>query len=107
MVALVAEPQRYDGKIIRTVGFLCIEFEGDAVYVHEEDFRRGLMKNSMALRLSKSQEQQFRHLTQTYAIIEGQVYANGLESGDWAGAIGNITRLEMWPVDRGTAKPPH
>lgn len=107
MVALVAYPQRYNGRMIRTVGFVCIEFEGDAVYVHEEDFRHGLIKNSMALRLTKSQEKQFKPLSQMYAVIEGKVEANGLESGDWAGAIGNITRLEAWPIDRGTARPPH
>src|SRR5438034_11609304 len=46
MVALSAVPERYDGKFVRTHGFLCIEFEGDALYLHEEDYRHGLTKNS-------------------------------------------------------------
>jgi len=103
MVALVANPQRYEGKIIRTVGFLCVEFEGNALYVHDADYRHGLSKNSMALRLSDSQSKQFKSLSLRYVIIEATVYANGLEStAEWAGALGNITRLEVWPIDRNT-----
>ena len=102
MVALIAAPENYDGKLIRTHGFLCIEFEGDAVYLHEEDYRYGLTKNSFALRLSKSQREQFKSLSLKYVLIEGTVYGKGLEHTDrWSGAIGNITRLEVWPIDRG------
>jgi hypothetical protein len=102
MVTLLAAPQRYEGKIIRTLGFMCIEFEGDALYLHEEDYRHGLHKNSFALRLSESQRKEFKGLSLGYVLIEGTVYANGPEQTDlWSGAIGNITRLEVWPVDRG------
>src|SRR5580704_15463974 len=74
MVALVANPQRYEGKITRTVGFLCVEFEGNALYVHDEDYRHGLSKNSMALRLSDSQSKQFKSLSLRYVIIEATAY---------------------------------
>lgn len=102
MVALIAAPESYEGKFVRTHGFLCIEFEGNALYLHEEDYRHGLAKNSFALRLSRSQLEQFKSLSLKYVLIEGTVYAKGLEHTDrWSGAIGNITRLEAWPIDRG------
>jgi hypothetical protein len=102
MVALIAAPESYEGKFVRTHGFLCIEFEGDALYLHEEDYRHGFTKNSFALRLSKLQREQFKGLSLKYALIEGTVYAMGREHIDrWSGAIGNITRLEVWPIDRG------
>jgi len=102
MVALIAAPENYEGKSVRTHGFLCIELEGDALYLHEEDYRHGLTKNSFALRLAKSQRQRFKSLSLKYVLIEGTVYANGLERTDrWSGAIGNITRLEVWPIQRG------
>lgn len=101
MVALIAAPERYEGKFIRTHGFLCIEFEGDALYLHKEDYRYALTKNSLALRLSKSQREKFKSLSLKYVLIEGTVYAKGLEARDvWSGAIGKITRLEVWPFDR-------
>ena len=76
MVALIAAPNSYEGKFIRTHGFLCLEFEGDAVYLREEDYRHGLTKNSFALRLSKQQEQ-FKSLSLKYVLIEGTEYAKG------------------------------
>jgi hypothetical protein len=101
MVALLAAPQRYEGKFVRTIGFACIEFEEEALYLHEEDYRHGLDKDSFALRLTDSQRKQFKGLSLKYVLIEGRVYANGPEHSDWAGAIGNITRFEVWPADRG------
>ena len=105
MVALLAAPERYEGKFIRTHGFLCIEFEGNALYLHKEDYRYGLTKDSFALRLTDSQRKKFKGLSLKYVLIEGTVYANGLEQNDSGGAIGNITRFEIWPIDRESA--PH
>jgi hypothetical protein len=101
MVALLATPEKYDGKSVRTIGFVCMEFEGKALYLHEEDYRHGLIKDSFALRLTDSQRREFKSMSPKYVLIEGRVYANGPEAHEWAGAIGNITRLEVWPADRG------
>jgi len=98
MVALVALPEKYEGKFVRTHGFLCVEFEGDALYLHEEDYRHRLTKNSLALRLSDPQRQEFKAMNLRYVLVEGTVYARGPESRDrWSGAIGKVTRLEAWP----------
>ena len=106
MVALLAAPQRYEGKLIRSIGFLCIEFENDALYLHEEDYRYGEGKNSFSLRLSETQRKQFKSLSLKRVIIEARVYANGPEAREWAGALGNIQRLEPWVVDRGPVPQP-
>src|SRR5712692_9436267 len=79
MVALLTAPQKYQGKFIRTIGFVCIEFEGDALYLHEEDYRYGLTKDSFALRLTDSQRKQFKSMSLKYVLIEGRVDANGPE----------------------------
>ena len=94
MVALLAEPQSYDGKFIRTFGFMCLEYEGDALYLHEEDYRYQNYKNAVWLRVAEAQRKQFKSLSLKHVLIEGTMYANGLESSEYAGAIGNITRLE-------------
>ena len=94
MVALLAEPQRYDGKFIRTIGFACIEFEGDALYLHVEDYRYQNDGNALALRLAEAQRKQFKSLSLRHVLVEGTMYANGPEVPDYAGAIGNITRFD-------------
>ena len=106
MVALLADPEKYDGKVIRTIGFMCLEYEGNALYLHEEDFRYGLLKDALSLRLSSAQQKQFKNLSLKYVIIEGTLYANGPERSEYGGAIGNITRLEYWRPRGDVSAPP-
>jgi hypothetical protein len=98
MVSLLASPERYDGQRIRTTGFLCLEFEGNAIYLHEEDYRFRLTRNAVALDLTKEQEVQFKALSLKYVLIEGTVEASkaSVERGIYSGFIGNVTRLEYW-----------
>jgi len=96
MVVLLSDPQKYDGKVIRTIGFMCFEYEGNALYLHQEDYRYGILKNALVLRVSPAQQKQFKSLSLKHVIIEGTLYANGPERWDYGGAIGNITRLDIW-----------
>jgi hypothetical protein len=96
MVALLADPHKYEGKVVRTIGFMCLEYEGNALYLHEEDYRYGILKNAMALRLSPAQQKKFKNLSLKHVIIEGTVDANGPERWEYGGAIDNITRLDIW-----------
>jgi hypothetical protein len=54
MVVLLAEPQKYDDKFIRTIGFVCLEYEGDALYLHEQDYRHQNYENALELRGTKA-----------------------------------------------------
>ncbi len=99
MVALLASPEKYQGEVIRTIGFLCIEFEGDALYLHEEDYRYGLRGDSFALRLADSQRTRLKPESLGYVIIEATVEAHPPEG--FGGVLGNITRSDAWPVNRG------
>ena len=69
MVALLAAPQNYNGKVIRTWGFLNLRSDDDGLFLHEEDLRIPLLKNSFKLDLTAEQEQQFKNLNLTYVIL--------------------------------------
>lgn len=47
MVQLIANPEKFDGKLIRIIGFLRLEFEGDALYLHREDYENGIMGDAI------------------------------------------------------------
>jgi hypothetical protein len=49
LVRLLANPEKFDEKRITVAGWANIEFEGDALYLHEEDFRRVLLANAVSL----------------------------------------------------------
>lgn len=97
MVPLLASPQKYDGKLIRVIGVLGIQFESNALYLHEEDYEYGITKNSFFVRLTEEQEKKFRALNKKYVIVEGMFSANGPEAREMtSGAIFDISRLEKW-----------
>ena len=56
MIQLIANPQVYDNKRVRITGFLHLEFEGDAIYLHREDFSYALK------RANEGCQQLLRHL---------------------------------------------
>jgi len=43
VVQLIANPQQYDGKQVRLIAFLNLEFEGNALYLHREDFDKSIL----------------------------------------------------------------
>ena len=106
MVALLSNPQRYDGKLIRTIGFACLEYESDALYLHVEDYQYQNDRNALALRLTKEQRTRFKKMSLRHVIVEGTMYADGLEATEFGGSIGNITRFDAWPARGDIPAPP-
>ncbi|HKW18442.1 MAG TPA: hypothetical protein VJO35_13125 [Terriglobales bacterium] len=107
MVALLSSPERYDGKLVRTIGFLRLEFEGNALYLHEEDYLHRITKNALELSLSKEQEERYKMLSTKYVLIEGTVSASRweAETSISSGHIKDVTRLEYWPPPGDTPSP--
>lgn len=82
-----------------------LEFEGDAVYLHREDFEYSMEKNSLAIELSDSQGRSWRKLNDHYVIIEGRFSATAQgHFGARAGSLQNVIRLGNWSVRRSSLK---
>ena len=47
LIQLIAQPEKFEGTRVRLIGFLRIEFEGNAIYLHREDFDHGIAKNGL------------------------------------------------------------
>src|SRR5438067_12180034 len=93
IIRLIAAPQDYAQKIVRVVGYLSIEFEGDAIYLHEEDFRRSLTTNALSIGAKPEMRKELERLTGRYVIIEGVFDPSaGGHMGLFSGGIADITR---------------
>ena len=97
MIRPIAAPEHFDGKLVRVIGFLNIAFEGDAIYLHEEDFRRAIYMNSLFVQADDSMMKELKKLSGQYVIIEGvfdpsQTGHMGLSSG----GITKINRADPW-----------
>jgi len=98
LIQLIANPQTYDNKRIRIIGFVRLEFEGDAVYLHQEDFEYGLSKNGLWIDVPQDMtKKQMDAVNRRYAICTGTFRAGGHgHMGLFSGEIAAITRLEPW-----------
>ncbi|MFP5236501.1 MAG: hypothetical protein ACLGSD_11415 [Acidobacteriota bacterium] len=98
MIQLIANPQRYDGKRVRIIGFLHLEFEGDSIYLHREDFEFGITKNALWIDVPRDMTpDQIKSVNDNYVICTGTFAAGmhghmGLNSGE----VAKITRLQLW-----------
>lgn len=95
LVQLIANPNEYDGKFVRVIGFVSVEFEGTAVYLHQEDFKYDITQNAIWLEMDFERN---KKLNQRYVLIEGTFDAdhNG-HKGLFSGSIKDIKRLQVWP----------
>ncbi|MGA9072289.1 MAG: hypothetical protein WB424_18660, partial [Terracidiphilus sp.] len=93
-------PQAYDNKRVRIIGYLHLEFEGDAIYLHREDFDYAIDKNALWVNIPKDMtKEQMKAVNNFYVICTGTFRAGmhghmGMNSGE----MDNITRLEPWLV---------
>jgi len=102
MIQLIATPEKFDGKFARVIGFLNLEFEGDALYLHREDLVQGL-DNCVWVHRTDVMERDQKKLNRHYVVIEGIFDAQDHgHMGMFGGAIKDITRIENWPP-----APPH
>ena len=101
IIRLIANPEAYDGKAVRVIGVVSIEFEGTAVYLTPDDYRKMICKNAIWLELDKADQRTYRKVDGKYAIIEG-VFKAGYDGhfDAFSGSMVKIKRLEALPFTR-------
>ncbi len=88
MIDLIANPELFDGKKVMVRGYVHFEFEGDAIYLHKEDFLYGISRNALWLSLSSSKRaNEFSECQDSYALVRGTFKAgvgghNDMASGE-------------------------
>jgi len=101
MIQLIATPAQYHGKQIRVIAFLNLEFEGDALYLHRDDFVRSIFKNGIWIELLGRRGEAYAPLSGGYVIAEGTFDAEKRgHFGMWSGTLKDVRRLEPWPASR-------
>ncbi len=99
LIRLIATPEKYDGKRIQVIGYLHIEFEGTAIYLHKEDFENHISENSFSVNFSKklTKKKNIQIYNNKYVIIIGTFKMNDKgHMGMFSGTLDNIVRLDSW-----------
>ncbi|MEQ9231572.1 MAG: hypothetical protein RIF46_12890 [Cyclobacteriaceae bacterium] len=99
MIKLIVTPEKYHNKEIIVSGFLNLEFEGTAIYLHEEDFKNGLSKNGFWVNFSDEvTKDQLSIANSNYVMLRGTFDSERRgHFGLWSGTIRNITSVTPLP----------
>ena len=101
LVQLIANPSEYHGKLVRVIGFCRLEFEGDALFLHREDFEQGLTKNAVWLDVGWPVPENYRGLSDRYVLVEAIFDAEEHgHMGLFSGELKKVTRMSRWPSRR-------
>ena len=96
MVSLLATPEQYHEKVVRTEGVATIGFESNAIFLSPSDAENGVLANGIGITLPSDKPapwEQFRHLHRKYVVIEGRfLKPDPLEVG-YRGWIAEVTVL--------------
>ena len=96
---LIATPEKYDGKVVQVMGFLRLEFEGNAIYLHKDDYTHAIYKNGLMVVTNSNIEPRADKLNLHYVILEGTFDGKNLgNKGLNSGTITNITFIGICPT---------
>lgn len=108
LIALIANPEKFQGKRIRVTGYLNLEFEGDAIYLNELDCKNGIYENAFWVNFAdkidmnnrRNPSRKLHDFNHKYVSIEGVFNKN--RNGHmslFAGEIDNIDRIFLTFVE--------
>lgn len=97
LVKLFANPEHYDGKKVRVVGYATLGFEVDRLYILPCFQKYSIPDSSLWLDIGPSIEENRAKYHDKIVLIEGR-FANDMETG----SIRDITRFEVWRNRDGT-----
>ena len=105
IVQLIATPEKYEGKMVAITGYVHLEFEGNGIYLHKDDYQYGLHSNGLWLNVQKKCESRGKNsFTDGYAYVIGRFTSTRQgHMGLWSGEIQDVKSCSSWPpFPRGT-----
>lgn len=98
MIQLIANPEKYDGQLVRVIGVGNLEFEGNCISLSKEDlkYRTG---NSIWIELGEKaiSYEEAKQYNGEYVIVEGIFDKDDCgHLNKFCGSIKNISRYELW-----------
>ncbi len=106
MVSVLANPEKYYDYRVSLVGFAHFEFEGNALFLHREDFELRVMTNSIWLDRTGLAQSLVDAADDHYAKVIGKYVHRDGHMGCCIGTITQIETLERWPLEFEATPPP-
>ena len=95
LLQLIANPAAWHDRHVRVIGFLNLEFEGDALYLHKDDWKHEVSKNAIwvDLRTATAACKAKRGYVIMEGVFDGTSYGH---MGLFSGTLTKIDRCDPW-----------
>lgn len=101
MIQLISDPKQYHNRLVGITGFVNLEFEGNAVYFSQDDYKYGISKNALWIEATEDMKQNPQNYSQKYCYMFGTF--DGKSKGHMSsfnGTIKDVLRIECWDSDK-------
>ena len=96
IIQLIANPEKYDGKVVRFEGATNIEFEGNGIYLSKEHRKAHVQSFAIWMDLTAEQAKGRKWLNGNYCIVEGTFHAADRgHMGLYMGSLSDITMFNL------------
>jgi hypothetical protein len=99
IINLIASPEKFHNKRVRVEGYLNLEFEGNAIYLNKDDYKKTITKNGLWVTFTQDSWKKIKkyNFKKGYFLVEGTFDMTSFgHMGLWSGTIKNITRIDKW-----------
>ena len=93
MVTLLAQPAIKNAQRVQVSGFLVLDFEGEALYLHKEDYQEGLTRNAIRIALTPEQEKQYKDLAGSYVWVEASFLKRRNSEDIFTGSLFDVRQI--------------
>lgn len=98
IIALIGQPDAYEGKKVMISGYLKIKHEGNALYLGKEDMDHVLTENAIWLTLKSDQVEKWQSISNNYAYVFGEFTTKSRGHFDlYPGALVNVYLIRQRP----------
>jgi hypothetical protein len=108
LLQLLADPDKFDGKQVAVIGYLHLQFEGDTLWLHKEDFDHAIIGNMLSVVVTKDIEKKRDELNDRYVLVVATFDAKDKgHMGLCSGTLKDVKNCAVWnpagqPAERST-----
>ena len=99
IIALIANPNLYNGKRVRIIGAINLNFENQMICLHAEDIDKVINKNCLWVSIDSKNaarsDDDLARLGHNYVIVEG-IFDSSSAKSRCSGSITNINRIDLF-----------
>lgn len=93
MMELIAQPVSSSARRVQVAGFLVLDFEGEALFFHKEDYQKGLTRNAIRIALTEEQAKKYKDFAGTYVWVEASFIKRKNSEDLYTGSLFDVRQI--------------